>query len=386
MESAHSRVRNDLPRESVFAAPVLRRLRQSGNDTDRLRGLTAASGVRDLSNPVSVRSARTRNASVTAFDLPDPMHRLFEQHAARRPQEIAAVCGIQKITYAELNRRANRLARYIRRATPSPLTLIGIFLEPCIGTVVCLLAALKAGIPYIPLDPNTDPSQIAGILAETEALILLPSESTPACLPARRARAISIESEIESIDTGSASNLLQRDAVDELATIAFYAPTGARKGPACSHRACLETIESLRAVLGLTAGDWFVATMRPGLALFGMWVLAPLMCGSRLILAPADGEGTSDFAFDQFERSRAAVLEATPRIAADLVKSGSQPRTRLKLIGDADPWPAELVSKLEALGVEVWQLRGSPANYQVLRSYPSPEADSSKATPHPARS
>jgi non-ribosomal peptide synthetase component F len=314
------------------------------------------------------------------------MHRRFEQQAARRPHEIAAACGSQKITYADLNSRANRLARYLRRVVPSPSTQIGIFLEPCLGTVVCLLAALKAGNPYIPIDPNTEPSQIAGILAETEALTLLPSESTPACLPARRARTISIESEIDSIEIGSPSNLLQRNSADGLGSVAFYAATGGRKGPAFSHRACLETIASFRAALGLTSADWFVATMRPGMALFGMWALAPLLCGSRLILAPAQEPDANDFAFDQLERSRAVVLEAAPRIATELVNAGWQSRTRLKLVAETDPWPAELVSKLENLGVEVWQLRGSPANYQILRSYPTANTAGSNLTPQSTQS
>src|SRR6185437_2278140 len=229
-------------------------------------------------------------------------HRRFEQQAARHPQEIAVVCGFQKIAYSELNGQANRLARYLRRVAPSPATLVGIFLEPCIGTVVCLLAALKAGIPYIPLDPDSAAPQTAGILSESEALILLPSESTPACLPARRARAISIESEIESIECGSASNRPRSETTEGLDYIAFHAFTAERKGPAFSHRACLETIDSLRGALGLTAADWFVATMQPDLALFGMWLMAALVYGSRLVLAPAHEEEMRDFPFDQIEQ------------------------------------------------------------------------------------
>src|SRR6185312_13370979 len=112
-----------------------------------------------------------RNAAMTPLDVPDPIHRRIEQHAARHPQEIAVISSGQKLSYGELNARANRLARYLRRMAPSPATPAGIFMEPCIGTVICLLAALKAGNPCIPLDPDGAPMRTAAMLDETEAFI-----------------------------------------------------------------------------------------------------------------------------------------------------------------------------------------------------------------------
>jgi non-ribosomal peptide synthetase component F len=367
--------------EKVSAALAVRRLRLFSNGASEAVASSAA-GAGMVSNSASEHPARARDASDAAFASADPVHRRFEQHAARRPQEIAAVCGTQKVTYSELNSRANRLARYLRRITASPATLVGIFLEPCIGTLVCLLAALKAGNPYIPLDPETAPAQTAAILAETEALILLPSESTPACLPVRRARAISIESEIDSMEHGSSTNLLPRHATDEMACAAFHAFAAGQKGPAVSHHACLNAIDSLRAALRLTPADWFVATMQPDLALLGLWVLAPLVYGARLIFAPSNEEEASDFPFDQIERSRAVVLQATPRIATALLSTGGQVRARLKLICGTDSWPVELLTKLDSMGVEVWQLQGSPADYQVLRIHPGPNGAASHATAH----
>jgi non-ribosomal peptide synthetase component F len=369
--------------EWISAALALRTLRLFDNKAAALRApRTATAQVRMLSNAVTSYSARARSASVAPFDLSDSMHCRFEEQAARHPQEIAVVCGIQKLAYGELNIRANRLARYLRRVTASPATLVGIFMEPCIGTVVCLLAALKAGIPYIPLNPDTAAAQTAGILSETEALILLPSESTPACLPARRARAISVESEIESIECGSGSNFPRNERSEGPGRAAFHAFSAGRKGPAFSHRACMDAIDSLRGDLELTPADWFVATMQPDLALCGIWILAPLIYGTRLILAPSHEDEISDFPFDQIERSRAVILQATTPIAAALLSGKWQVRSKLKLVCGADPWPGEFLARLDEMGIEVWQLQGSTASYQVSRSQPAREGWGSGAAEH----
>jgi hypothetical protein len=108
--------------------------------------------------------------------------------------------------------------------------------------------------------------------------------------------------------------------------------------------------------------------MQPDLALCGMWILAPLLYGTRLILAPAHEEEIGDFPFDQIERSRAVMLQATPPIATALLSGRWRLRGKLKLVCGAEPWPDELLMRLEAMGVEVWQLQGSVASYEVFRS------------------
>jgi acyl-CoA synthetase (AMP-forming)/AMP-acid ligase II len=248
---------------------------------------------------------------------------------------------------------------------PSPATPVGIFMEPCVGTVLCLLAALKAGNPCIPLDPGGAPMRTAAILDETEAFILLPSESTPACLPARRARAISIESEFESIGCGSAGNLSRSDT-EGLARAAFHA-FGAEYcgGGAISHRACLDSMESFRASLGLTPADWVVTAMKPDLALSALWALTPLVYGARVALAPAREDGIGELLLDQIERSRAVVLRAAPGMAAAFLSATWQVRSKLKLVCGAEVWPDDLLKTLEAMGVEIWRLHETAGSYRL---------------------
>lgn len=325
-------------------------------------------GLRKLPALATPPSLRVRNGAMTTYNETDFLHRRFEQHALHHPHEIAALCGTQAITYRELNCRANRLARYLRRVTESPASAVGIFIEPCIGTLICLLAALKAERPYIPLDAEATPSQTAGILAATEALILLPSESSLVCLPARRSRAISIESEREILESGSASNLFGSGETERVEPIAFQACSDEQEAIGISHRECLHTIASLRATLGLSQADRFVATMQRDCALAGLWMLAAVVCGARLILAPLQEEQIGDLLRQQIDRSRAAILRATPQIAEALLGAGWHGEGRLRLVHGTDSWPGELLQAFDGMGAEFWQLQGRPGSYQLQRN------------------
>ncbi|HVW08124.1 MAG TPA: AMP-binding protein [Bryobacteraceae bacterium] len=358
-----------LPDESstgkLSAARAIRVLRVFDDGAGVMRPAWIAPPAAGSQSPC--RPERPRNGAPSGLVEADTIHRRLEQNAARDAQEIAVSCAFQKITYGELNIKANRLARYLRRFAASPATPIAIVFEPSIATIVCLVAVLKAGNPYIPLDPEAAPTQTAAILAQTEALVLLPSQATTVRLPARRGRTINVESEKESIEAASAVNLPLQPAIEGAECPAFHAFSENRGGAAISHRACLETVESLRATLGVTSADSFAVTMQPDAEIAGICLLAPLLCGARLILAPSGEDGMRAFFLDQIERSRSIVMQATPAIAAALVRARWQVRAKLKLICAGDSWPDELMKTLDAAGVDVWRLHAANGSYQLTR-------------------
>ncbi len=82
------------------------------------------------------------------------LHQLFEQQVARTPDSLALTFRNENLTYAELNARANQLAYYLRAQGVGMENRVGIFLERSVEMVVALLAILKAGAAYVPLDPQ----------------------------------------------------------------------------------------------------------------------------------------------------------------------------------------------------------------------------------------
>jgi amino acid adenylation domain-containing protein len=101
------------------------------------------------------------------------LHELFEEQARRTPEAIAVRCGNQHVTYAELNRRANQLARLLRRRGVGPEKRVGLLLERSLELVVGALAVLKTGAAYVPLDPGYPVERLRYMVGDVGASVLL---------------------------------------------------------------------------------------------------------------------------------------------------------------------------------------------------------------------
>src|SRR6185369_10770692 len=89
------------------------------------------------------------------------LHELFERQAERSPEQTAVVAGHNRLTYAQLNRRANQLAHYLSARGVGADTVVGVCLERRVEMVVAVLGVLKAGGAYVPLDPAYPPQRLA---------------------------------------------------------------------------------------------------------------------------------------------------------------------------------------------------------------------------------
>src|SRR5215216_1921096 len=101
------------------------------------------------------------------------IHELFEAQAARTPEAVAVVFHDERVSYQELNRRANQLAHYLRRLGVGPEIQVGILLERSVEMIVGLLAILKAGGAYVPLDPQYPRERLAFMIEDARLKVLI---------------------------------------------------------------------------------------------------------------------------------------------------------------------------------------------------------------------
>ncbi|HKG98987.1 MAG TPA: condensation domain-containing protein, partial [Pyrinomonadaceae bacterium] len=141
--------------------------------TNAIRTPAAPVGeLESLSDEERTRIVEGFNQTTEAF--PEAcIHTLFERQARQTPGAVAVVCGLDKLTYAQLNQRANQLARYLQKLGIGADVPVGLCLERSLDFVVCMLGILKAGAAYLPLDVNTPHERLSAMLADTRTPILI---------------------------------------------------------------------------------------------------------------------------------------------------------------------------------------------------------------------
>jgi amino acid adenylation domain-containing protein len=166
-------------------------------------------------------------------------HQLFEEQALKTPDASAVVYADRQLNYAELNRRANQLAHYLRKAGVGPDVRVGIAVERSPELIVGLLAILKAGGAYLPLDLSHPGERIQFMLADANVPVLLTQQRQVAALPEYAGRVISVDADWSSIAEEPVENPVSGVQPENLAYLIYTSgSTGAPKG-VCVHHAGL---------------------------------------------------------------------------------------------------------------------------------------------------
>ena len=172
------------------------------------------------------------------FDRRVPVHRLFENRAALAPQAIALEFQGKQLTYDELNARANRLAHRLLREGSAPNSLVGLFLKRSVEMIVALLAILKSGGAYLPLDPAYPPERTAMMLRDAKPGLLLTTRSMAGTIPEVDVGTLVLEIDETENGEGCTDNPERCAAPSDLAYVIYTSGTAGRpKGVMIEHHA-----------------------------------------------------------------------------------------------------------------------------------------------------
>ena len=176
------------------------------------------------------------DAAGRGFPADRGIHRAFEEQVVRRPDAIAIAAASTRVTYQELNERANRLARRLGPLGVVRGTCVGICADRSPEFLIGILAIAKAGGAYVPIDPAYPAERIAQMLNATRTPLILTRGNAAAALATSGARVVALES--LDLATGDPSNLNSADAGEDLAYVMFTSgSTGTPKAVAIPHRA-----------------------------------------------------------------------------------------------------------------------------------------------------
>jgi len=280
----------------------------------------------------------------TRRELPDhgAIHHRFEEQARLRPEAPALVCGESRMTFAELDRAAGRLARHLRRLGAGAEDRIALFLERSADLVVALLAVLKAGGAYVPLDASFPRDRLAIMLEEAGARLVITQRSLAGVLPADAARPVLVD-EVPENDAGDEALPAVLDGA-RLAYVLFTSgSTGRPKGVAIEHRQLLNYVQAVGRRMDLTPGGTYATVSTFAADLGNTMVFGALCLGGCLHVVPQEVASDPE-AFGSAMRSQAIdCLKIVPsHLRALLLSDHPQdllPRRLLVLGGEVSPWP-----------------------------------------------
>ncbi len=188
------------------------------------------------------------------------VHTLFEQHAERTPNAQALAFEGQRLTYQQLNARANQLAHYLRGQGVGPGVLVALCMERSIEMIVGLLGVLKAGGAYVALDPAYPPERIAFLLQDSRAPLLLTQEAMARGLPPYEGKRLAIDGDAALLAEQPVSNPDPINTLsDPVYVIYTSGSTGTPKGVMVEHGGLTNYVHAVLSRLDLPAGSRYAS-------------------------------------------------------------------------------------------------------------------------------
>ncbi|MCH0561450.1 non-ribosomal peptide synthetase, partial [Streptomyces sp. MUM 16J] len=293
---------------------------------------------------------------------------LFEAQVVRSPQAVAVVAGGVEVSYAELDARANRLARYLVGQGVGAESVVGLCLPRGVETIVAILAVWKAGAGYLPVDPEQPTERIAFMLTDTRAVLLLSTEDIVDELPAGKVRAVAVDDPLVmmqlAMEPQEAPDV--RSAADELAYVIYTSgSTGRPKGVAITHGALANYVATVPGRIGLGGeGDQYALLQAQATDLGNTVVFASLVSGGTLHVLDEDAVTDPVAVAGHLAEHRIDHLKVVPSHLAALGAAGGLapvlPAGSVVLGGEAaaPAWVRELVSVAAGTGRRVFNHYG----------------------------
>jgi amino acid adenylation domain-containing protein len=291
--------------------------------TEREQKLSAlpVSPAVDIQN---MSTKRTTTVPIPSSNGPC-IHQLVERMASEIPECPALIVNEQKITYAELNKRANRFARYLLKCGIQTESRVGIYLNRSVELIVAVLAIWKAGGAYVPFDTRDPRGRLAGLLARSAPEILITHDDLLQRLPDDLPTVILLNSDLDIIDQEADSNPNLSVSSANLAYIIHTSGSvGEPKGVLIEHRSVLNLLSGLKSriysnfddrqlVVGLNASVAFDSSVKQ---------LLVLGLGHTLCLVPEAARRSGDDLLRVAVSAGVDVLDCTPSQAELLIEAG----------------------------------------------------------------
>ncbi|MGH6886661.1 MAG: non-ribosomal peptide synthetase, partial [Geminicoccales bacterium] len=301
------------------------------------------------------------NVTQLAFPEEALIHELFEAQAGATPGRIAVEFDGHRLTYAELNEAADRLAARLRALGVGPDVLVGLCVGRSLEMIVGVLGILKAGGAYLPLDPTHPRERLDLIVEDARASIIVTQRALLASLPDAAVMHVFLDEEEQSPTPlpfqprQRRNDHAARTTPSHLAYVLYTSgSTGKPKGVQIEHRAVVNFLTSMRQTPGLCADDVVLAVTTVSFDIAGLEMHLPLTTGARVVIVSGETAADGALLARQIELHSATLLQATPATWRFLLEAGWPGSPRLKALCGGEALPPELARQLLPRCAQLW--------------------------------
>jgi len=241
------------------------------------------------------------------------IYELIQDQVARAPDALALTCADAQLTYCELDRRVNLLARALQARGVGAETLVGICITRSIEMVVAILGILKAGGAYVPLDPSYPQERLAFMLDDARVQIVITLSGLIETVPQQNVETICLDRDWAEIARASDAPVQCAASPENLAYVMYTSgSTGKPKGVMITHANLAHFVRIAGAALPMTRDDVYLHTASIGYALSVRQLIIPLCFGATIVLATADEARDPLRLFALIKHQRVSLIDFVP--------------------------------------------------------------------------
>jgi len=295
----------------------------------------------------------------TRFDFPREkcVHQLFEEQVEKTPDAVAVIYDDTSLTYSELNRRANILARSLQASGAGPGSRVGLFMEKSAGILEAVLSVVKAGGIYVPISTSLPAERVEFMMNDANVSVLLTNVET-ARLGELLVPVVNLRDELFSSESPG-NDLQPCVSPDDLAYIIYTSgSTGQPKGVMVQHSALVNFLWSMRTQPGINKEDVLLSVTPLSFDIAALELFLPLITGATVVVAGKEITTNPFLLSEAISRCQVTMMQATPATWQLLVESGWTGEPGLKALCGGDVLTRKLADQLLDRVSCLWNMYG----------------------------
>ncbi len=297
------------------------------------------------------------NRTKTDYPVNLCVHQVFEEQVKKTPDAIAVEFNRQQMTYSQLNRRANRLARYLVQNGAGEDTIVAVFLERGMDLPMALIAVAKTGGTYLPLDPIFPKARLEAILEDARPVLFVTQSSLLDKMPQTSAATVFID-DISIFNQENDDDMGLGNPLKPVYILYTSGSTGKPKGVLIKHHSLVNLIISTARMIQAEEKDILLAVNTISFDIAELEFYNPLFTGAKLVITSAETGMNAELLMKALDEYNVTIFQATPVTYKMLVGSSWAGKKDLRVLCGGEALSKELASELHSRCKDVWNIYG----------------------------